>query len=307
VALADDGSGLVIRARFSPARSGGVTGDVTLARPGTTPSSRHVVADSCAEAADAVALIIAVTLDPASAKQPEHGAGGASADARPAETAAAAAQKNGSADDASRSPPAKPKDEGTPAGATSSTEEREPKHPAGSAGRARWGLEFAGQAFVGPAPGVMPGIALYAMLGVERPSSWSPVALLGATHAWRSDLEEPGGTASFMLDAASLDACPLLFRTSVLETRPCASLLGGRLLARATATQNPASESARPFWVLGAAAVLSAKLVWRLEASARIALGANLVRDSFEFTPVVFHEVPPVSMAASLGIGLRSP
>ena len=89
-----------------------------------------------------------------------------------------------------------------------------------------------------------------------------------------------------------------------IDARPCASALIGRLRAVGSETRNAASESARPFWVVGGAAVLSAELPWLLEVSARVAVGANLVRDSFEFTPVVFHEVSAVTTAASLGIGL---
>ena len=48
--------------------SGGVLpgADVTLTKAGAKPSSRRLVARSCAQAADAAALIVAVTLDPTS-------------------------------------------------------------------------------------------------------------------------------------------------------------------------------------------------------------------------------------------------
>ena len=174
-------------------------------------------------------------------------------------------------------------------------------------GRPRFGLLLAGQAFVGPAPGVMPGVALYATVGIDRPTAWSPAVLVGATHAWRSGVEESGGTASFTLNALSLDACPLRFRAARLEVRPCVSLLGGGFGAHGTATENPTSEGARPFWVLGAAGEVTLALVWRLEASARVGIGANLVRDSFEFSSVVFHTVGPLTLAGSLGVGVRTP
>src|SRR4051794_35863456 len=64
-----DGSALAIRVQIAGNSSGNVAGDITLANPGTRPSVRHVLARSCTEAADAVALIIAVTLDPTSAEQ----------------------------------------------------------------------------------------------------------------------------------------------------------------------------------------------------------------------------------------------
>jgi hypothetical protein len=43
-----------------------------------------------------------------------------------------------------------------------------------------------------------------------------------------------------------------------------------------------------------------------IELSARAGVGANLVRDSFEFAPFVFHSVGPVTLATSIGIGVRS-
>lgn len=302
VAFVEDGADVAVSARFSLLRNGAVAGELAIVRHGAEPSVRHVVAQSCAEAADAVALIIAVTLDPSSG---EHG-GAAERDAASAATADTNGTKNGSADGASRSPPAEPKARATAApvaddGTSASSS------PSPFSGDPRFGLLFAGQTFLGPAPGVMPGIALYATAGIDRRGAWSPALLLGAVHAWRSGVEEPGGTAAFTLNAVSLDLCPLRFRSSRLEVRPCASLLGGGFSARGTDTQNPVQESARPFWMLGAAGVVTLALVWRLEASARVAVGANLVRDSFEFSPVVFHEVAPVTLGASLGLGVRLP
>jgi len=57
--------------------------------------------------------------------------------------------------------------------------------------------------------------------------------------------------------------------------------------------------------VLGGSVLATAELAEIVELTARVAVGANLVRDSFVFTPVVFHEVPAVTAAVSLGIGVR--
>jgi hypothetical protein len=303
VTFVDAGGELGIRALFSTPHAGSITAELTLVRAGAAPATRQVVARSCAEAADAVALIIAVTLDPSAAAQLEH------ADATATDASLSRAHGTVAKDDAtaaaSRLPPVAP--QAAPASASTPAGESERANAAHGFGRARFGAVIAGQTFFGPTPGVMPGVALYLQAGLERSSVWSPAALVGLTHAWRSNIEEPGGIASFTLDAVSLDACLLRFRALRFELAPCASLLGGRFAARGTDTQNPVSESARPFWVLGAAGVASLRLVWRLEASARLAVGANLVRDSFEFTPVVFHTVAPVTLAASLGLGMSTP
>ena len=70
----------------------------------------------------------------------------------------------------------------------------------------------------------MPGVAAYAIATMDRDTLWSPAIALGVLHAWRSDLPEPGGSASFSLDAATVDACVLRLRAS---TREHAGLRGG--------------------------------------------------------------------------------
>jgi hypothetical protein len=310
VRFVDAGDVLAIRARFSPQVSGGVVAELTLTRAGTTPSTRRVVARSCAEAADALALMIAVTLDPTAADQrfaagsagTANGAAGegpkgnATDDARPTD-ATRPGEPNGST--LAASPKGGPASGQEPAGESEPSPSL-PSHP-------RFGATLAFQSFFGPAPGVLPGVAVYAMAGVDRPATWSPVALIGGSHTWRSGIEEQGGTASFMLDAASFDACPFRFRLPRLELRPCGSVLVGRLAVEATDTLNPAQDVVRPFWVVGGAALATVPVPGPVEASLRLGIGANLVRDSFAFTPNTFHEVPSVSVAASVGAGVRLP
>jgi hypothetical protein len=149
----------------------------------------------------------------------------------------------------------------------------------------------------------MPGISLYAFGALDRSGLWSPALMLGITHAWRNGLREKGGTASFLFDAASLDACILRVRMSVVEARPCVSALVGRLAASGSQTTAAAAAS-RPFATLGGAAVLTADLGSMLELSLRLGVGATLVRDSYEFQPTVFHRAASVTTQASLGIGM---
>lgn len=289
---------LTIRARFSSLRAGTVVGDLTFLQLGSVTSTRRVVARSCREAADAVALIIAVTLDPTSAQRADRDT---QANA-PDDTSS----NNESVDEGSHTKPPRTKPVRAPAAESERPIPPESLRPE-SSNRSRFGLLLAAQAFVGPAPGAMPGIALYAIAASERAALWSPAVVIGATHVWRSGIEAQGGTAEFALDALSVDACPVRARFSALEVRPCVSVLGGRFAARGSNTENPASGGGRPFGMVGGSALVAVRLVWRLEASARFAAGANLVRDSFEFTPVVFHDVPAISVAVSLGAGVRWP
>jgi hypothetical protein len=141
---------------------------------------------------------------------------------------------------------------------------------------------------------------------LDRASLWSPAVLLTLTHAWTGELVEPGGHASFTLDLASLEACPLRVAVSVLEARLCAAGALGRLSAQGSITYDPRS-SARPFATAGGAVRLSVPVVWRVEVRARFGAGATLWRDAFEFSPAVFHRVDSVTLVGDLGIGVRFP
>jgi hypothetical protein len=140
----------------------------------------------------------------------------------------------------------------------------------------------------------MPGISVYAIAALDRDALWSPAIMVGVTHAWRNSLAEPGGTASFTLDAASLDTCALRLRLSVIEARACGSALVGRLSARGDNTSAPATV-ARPFVTIGGAAVLTAGLGSIVELSARLGAGLTLLRDSYEFAPTIFYRADRIT------------
>jgi hypothetical protein len=150
----------------------------------------------------------------------------------------------------------------------------------------------------------MPAAALYVIASSNRPSIWAPAAVIGAHHAWRR-VQEQGGKASFSLDAATLDACPLRIRFRAFDLRPCGSALLGRLGARGTDTSNPSVENGRPFLALGGGALVTANLGPFLTLSGRVTAGANLVRDSFEFKPTTFYTVPLITETVSIGLGVR--
>ena len=168
----------------------------------------------------------------------------------------------------------------------------------------RFGATVAGQTIIGAAPGVMPGIALYGMAAIDRDDPWAPALFVGATHVWRNGFSESGGTASFSLDAASIDACPLRMGRSRFVARPCASALVGRLSASGTDTAQGTS-AARPFASAGAAFI--AGFGSRVEVSARLAVGITLLRDAYEFGRMTFYRASPITVGADLGVGIRWP
>jgi hypothetical protein len=296
IRFVEDASALAIRAVFTVGHN--VVGELILAGPSGMPSSRRLVTRSCAEAADAMALIIAVTLDPSSALDvPAAGADNGTGTAASAPLAGATPAGPSLARGA-RGEPARAA-AGAPSAIASAS-----APPVTS--RRRFGAQLAGQLVWGPAPAVMPGLAAYAVFGIDRDALWSPALLLGFAHAQRTGLAEQGGTADFALDVITLDGCPVRTRQSVIEARTCVAGLLGRLAARGTETYLGATAS-RPFAAIGASGVVGVRLGSRFELVARVGAGYPLIRDSFEFAPDTFHRVAPVTLAGSLGLELHEP
>jgi hypothetical protein len=273
-----DDAAITAQVVLSSARPGNVVAELVLAAPGAEQTPRRFVARSCAEAADALALIIAVTLDP-TLKRP--GAEASPAAPAPADRVAPPTEKA-------------PVGPATVAAAP----------PTAVATRRQFGVAVAGQTISGPAPALMPGIAVSGMLALVREGLWAPALFVGATHVRRSDLPELGGNASFSLDAATVDACPLRLAWSWFVARPCAAALLGRLNASGANTEDGAS-AARPFATAGVAVAASAGST--VEVTARVGVGVTLLRDSYEFGGMTFHRASPITTAASLGVGLRWP
>ena len=330
-------------------RRDAVVVELELERQETGAKPRRIVARSCAEAADAVALILAVTLDPTARGIPAARAvdepqaateGGApSAPGPPVDDTrlAAPAPSAAPAPAATRIPPSSlrgPRQPPPPIKQTAATRPPAPEPPPTApspppipspaprklpvAATAPVGgkppepegrpLELAGtvaaNTMFGAAPDVMPGFSLSLMLGMAAERVWAPAVVLGWTHAWRSGIAEASGTASFVLDAGTLDACPLRLTWSLLVVRPCASLLVGRLSTRGSGTTQD-GRSARPFSAAGI--TLHAGLGRTIELAARLGLNVTLIRDSYAFGDRVFYRAGALTTSASLGIGFRWP
>ena len=179
---------------LTSARAGNVVAELALTAAGIEPAPRRIVARSCAEAADAIALMIAVTLDPTLKRKSPTGADGA-------DTAG-----GGSASPDVGTTPAPPpteKPDQPVKGPEPPVVAAPPAPVASEPARRRFGAYVAGETTFGPAPAVMPGIALHGMAALERDGVWAPALFVGLTHAWRSDLSQSDGAASFTLDAAT--------------------------------------------------------------------------------------------------------
>jgi hypothetical protein len=238
-------------------------------QPNGTESVRRILAPSCEQASDALALVMVLALDPAALS-------------------------------ASPPPPPPPPESRPPPPAPPPP----PAAPPIPAARTGWGVEAGVRAIRGPAPRAMPAAAVAARVTRDRPGLWSPALVLSVLHAASGDLGEPGGTAAFTLDGATLDACPLRVAASIFEARPCASLLAARLAAAGSNTYAPAS-ARRPVVATGAALLLGAAVTTHLDVAARLEADASWIRDTFAFSPAEFHRTAPLTLAAGLAIGLR--
>jgi hypothetical protein len=319
IRFAEDGVAWTVRVTVSAPQPGRVVAELARTGPDAQTSSRRLVARSCDEASDGAALIIAVTLDPSTVSDGEGSAGGErpSANTRPQgeeaphTTPSATPTANPPAPPTptnSASSPAPPRSQPVADAPPGSGPDGADSTSTSPRAGARWhfGADVAAQSFLGVAPGIMPGVTVAFVAAFDRDGPWSPALFLGGTHAWTTGLIEPGGTAAFLFDAGSIDACFLRAHGSIVAARACASALVGQLTASGSGTLNPAT-SARPFAVAGVSAIVAVHVAGPFELSARLGAGATLVRDSFEFTPVVFYGVAPVTLSGDVGLGVRWP
>lgn len=289
---------------------GAVAGELTVVRPGGKHFVRRIVAPTCAEAADALALIIAITLDPthtiteaaptASSTDAGPGSGRGSAPAA-SPTRAAPTEPAAASPSALRLPPPPPSLPAVVAKEHAPTELPPPP------GRSWVAAGVGAHAITGPAPQVMPGIAVHVSAGIDRASIWSPAARLAVAHARVGGLVEAGGsTADFTLTGGTVDACPLALRVARFAARACAAAGAARLTAHGGNTYSPRSRQ-RPFVAVGASLIAALSLGRRLQIEARVAGAAPLIRDSYQFTPEVFYRVASVTLELDLGLSIRFP
>jgi hypothetical protein len=282
-------------ARIEPGPKGLVVAELTVVEPDGRRFARRLEAPSCAAATDALALVVAITLDPSASLGEAPSVSGAAATAKSAETPADKTAGAGA-------PPPKPEETVTrtaPAGAAEAAGETVASTP-------RLTFAAAGEVVSGPAPTAMPGAALEVQAALDRASLWSPAIILTLSHVWSGVRSELGGDADFVLDLFGLEACPVRATALVLEGRVCAAGALGRLAANGSNTYDPRSV-ARPFGTAGGTARLGFVLGSRVEIRARFGAGATLWRDAFEFSPNVFHRVASVTLVGDVGVGVRFP
>jgi hypothetical protein len=265
----DSTAGFALRVEIVAEPSGAVAATLEVSGPDRSRAVRHLGAATCSEALDALALMIAVLLDPRALVAPPEGP-------KPAEPAVVTEPEP--------EPPPPPRRWGVAVGA-------------------------AAHAISGPMPEMAPGFVAGGSVAPEPGTGhrfWSPAARLRWAHDWLADWRAPGGTADFTLDSLELDVCPVALGTSGFAARPCVAAVGSRIAARGSQTFLPESH-VQYLMAAGASLWLILGVAPHVALEGSVAAAASLRRDSFAFDPRVFYRVAPMTFTGSLGLGVTFP
>ena len=264
----DSGAGFTLRVEMVTEPSGAVAATLAVAGPDRSRAVRHLGAGTCSEALDALALMIAVLLDPRALVGPP-------ASSAPAEPAAVITEPEA---------PPPPRRWGLAVGAAAHT--------------------ISGPMPVA-APGLAAGVAAAPEPGTGH-RFWSPAARLRWAHDWLADWRAPGGTADFTLDSLELDVCPVALGTAGFAARACAAAIGSRVAARGSQTFM-AQSHAEYLVAVGASLWVTLRVAPHIALEGSLAAAPSLRRDSFAFDPNTFYRVAPMTFTGSLGLGVTFP
>ena len=245
----------------------GALGRVVLSHGGRE-TTREIRATNCAEALEALALIVAILLDP-------------EADTRPHVVARI--------ERAALPPPPPP-----PPLAPS----RPPYFVVGMEGSVVGGV----------GPELLLGPRVLIELGQRPPSRWFSSLRLSLLRAASPSVEQAGrGAAAFWLDTARLDGCVLRLSTDVASLEPCFGLEAGALTATSTNRDGSRSQTlgfVAADGLVRAALRYADTLLFHLELGA----GLPATRYRFRFTgQAPLYTSAVVGLRAGIGVGLRFP
>jgi hypothetical protein len=275
---------------------------------------RELRAPGCADALDALALVLAVALSPDAEAgvtttpgsegggQEAKGAPSRAEEGSPASGSELAASASSAASASATASSATEVSSSTP-----SADERTGSD--GSSSGASWSLRpFAGisaGARFGPAPGALPGFGGF--IGLTTPGI-PDVGLVrfNLSRHRRAGFAAEGGSAEFELDSLRLDLCPLGAARAPIVVHGCVSGEFGVLAAGGSSTLSARSVE-RPWRSLGAALLLAFRPATFIELELKGAVEHPLIRDRFQFFPRIFHEVPPITAGVELGLAARIP
>ncbi|HEX4335531.1 MAG TPA: hypothetical protein VH062_06425 [Polyangiaceae bacterium] len=267
--------------------AGKTSASVVITDSAGASTSRNIVAASCNEAVDALALIIALTLDPV--------------------LRADAASANGSADATSSSAAtatgvAAPLSSPSPSTETPSDESSVPSAVRRDSVSAR--PKFGVEAAVTASSGIGPGMEVGGEAALEMLTSTGVTVRAGARKVKSQDVSRPSGDAEFSWWAAFAMACagtPLGAPSFLMSV--CGTYEFGFLDADGKNTRNPAST--RSNWqALGPGVRAEWIAVGPLTLHAGVDGVVPFRREKFTIGNQVVYEVPLVALRVEAGLGL---
>lgn len=274
-------------------------------------SERKLEAADCGELLDAVSLVIVVSLDSVDRPEDEDGAAaplpdspGVSGEATTTEDDEPGTGPEVTGSTPNQEPPGlveppeweddyEPPDIGSPLTFRSLVPDR-------------FGAGAGVRAHLGPAPSAMFGPELTFELLYAPESIGSTRLAVAASRSWSGHVVREQGEADFTLDQLLIELCPVRFGQARWELRPCLTGAGGRVIARGSGTNEPQTAT-RPWGFFGASARVSGRPASFLELWTAIGIGAALVRDQYQFEPIVFHTVPQETVTGALGLSALFP
>ncbi len=267
-----------------------VTASLSVLLKGGGTLNRSIVAGSCDEAAEAIAFVASVALDPG-ARDPIRVR-------RPGER-----ELRDEPRDRNVPPQKKNSLRGAARSGTALSGEL------GSEGARRSGVPVGlvgvgALVSVGPAPLVLPGAHLFVSWGETVPGLWAPSVRMALGFQRRGGYEQPAGVADFELVKLQTGFCPSLLRLGAAKLRGCGIVSVGVLMAEGKNTRE-ASRASRLWLQPGVELSLSLPLGKQFEFALRGALGAPLIRDAFQFDSRVFHRVPVVTGQGGAEFGAK--
>jgi hypothetical protein len=263
-----------------------------------TLSRREVVGDTCESVLAALALMAAIAVDPR-APLPREGVSGPS----------------GSSE---ASPPTSGEGHETPARARAEDAgavervmaDRDGSQSSEGPSTTSYRISFAGGAGVttGTAPSVVPLFPVSVDVSWGGASSLGPMIRGGFEHAGSGDdAATGGGSARFVLNAGTLDACVRWPVVGRLELFPCLLTEAG-VLSSTGLDIMPARSDTRPWVAVGALGTARYRVVWRLFAELSVGLRVPLLRDRYFFEPDTTVFRPPALAALGSGaLGITIP
>jgi hypothetical protein len=311
-------------------RGGRAFGRLTVRNPEGRQTVREIEAKDCTEAVDALALIVALAVNPRAAEMPPTAVNPRTAEAptgvTPSATEAPPPSPTSPSAEAPRAAPtAAPQTEPSAAApaarvnaptASAQTPASSPESPADvqaggtdSEGASRWafraGLSGWGIGAIAPAP------LLGARAGGEMVHLASQVLApsfrISGGYTTHAGFVVDGGTAHFEYGGANLELCPIrLPATGSLLLRPCAMADIGLIFARGTDALNARGED-RPWLALGGGGRLEWALGRRVALDLDVGCTFPVWRDRFLFGPRAFHRVGLASGVVALGLVVRIP